>query len=77
MPLRTSRAGCGTSEATRSRKFGLSLAINTRFRPIAFSLAILNDAPVPTPLTDAVNNMKVIEAVLESGRLNAWVQMGK
>src|SRR5688572_20338211 len=32
-----------------------------------FSQAILTDTPVPTPLTDAVNNMKVIEAVLESG----------
>ena len=42
-----------------------------------FSLAILNDEPVPTPLTDAVNNMKVIEAVLESGKLNAWVRIGK
>jgi len=38
-----------------------------------FSLAILKDEPVPTPLTDAINNMKVIEAVLESGKLNAWV----
>ena len=26
-----------------------------------FSLAILNDTPVPTPLEDAVNNMIVIE----------------
>ena len=38
-----------------------------------FSQAILKDTPVPTPLTDAVNNMKVIEAVLESGKRNAWV----
>lgn len=32
-----------------------------------FSLAILNNTEVPTPLTDAVNNMKVIDAVFESG----------
>ena len=38
-----------------------------------FSHAIFNGTPVPTPLTDAVNNMKVIEAVLESGKRNAWV----
>jgi predicted dehydrogenase len=40
-----------------------------------FSLAILNQAPVPTPLTDAVNNMKVIEAVLDSGKRNSWVNI--
>jgi predicted dehydrogenase len=38
-----------------------------------FSLAVLNDTPVPTPLTDAVANMKVIEAVVESGKSNGWV----
>lgn len=34
----------------------------------AFSQAILQDTPVPTPLEDAVNNMKVIEALLQSDR---------
>lgn len=29
-----------------------------------FSAAILNNTPVPTPLQDAINNMKVIETVL-------------
>lgn len=38
-----------------------------------FSLAILQDRDVPTPLEDAVKNMKVIETVLESGRANGWV----
>ena len=38
-----------------------------------FSLAVLNNTPVPTPLTDAVNNMKVIESVVESGERNTWV----
>lgn len=33
-----------------------------------FSKAILNNEPVPTPLEDAVNNMKVIEAVFESAK---------
>ncbi|HKX30385.1 MAG TPA: Gfo/Idh/MocA family oxidoreductase [Blastocatellia bacterium] len=33
-----------------------------------FSQAVLNDTPVPTPLEDAVANMKVIEAVFASGR---------
>ena len=34
----------------------------------AFSLAVLNNEPVPTPLTDAVNNMKVIEQMIEYAR---------
>jgi predicted dehydrogenase len=37
-----------------------------------FSKCILNDTPVPTALEDAVNNMKVIEAVFESAKGNAW-----
>lgn len=40
-----------------------------------FSLAVLNDLPVPTPLSDAVQNMKVIDAVVESGKRQAWVTM--
>jgi len=37
-----------------------------------FAQAILDDGPVPTDLSDAVNNMKVIEAIFESAELNAW-----
>ena len=37
------------------------------------SQAILDDTPVPTPIADAVANMKVIEAVFESGRTSGWV----
>lgn len=39
------------------------------------SLAILNDTPVPTPLTDAVANMRVLEAVVNSSREGAWIKM--
>ncbi|HSR34955.1 MAG TPA: Gfo/Idh/MocA family oxidoreductase [Anaerolineae bacterium] len=38
-----------------------------------FSLAVLEDTPVPTPLEDAVANMKVIEAIVRSGKEGAWV----
>ena len=41
----------------------------------AFAAAILNDTPVPTPLTDAVANMRVIEAVVASARGDAWVTL--
>jgi len=37
-----------------------------------FAQAILNDTPVPTPIEDAVANMKVIEAIFESARRGAW-----
>ena len=33
-----------------------------------FSLAIIKDKPVPTPLQDAVNNMKIIEKLIESDK---------
>jgi predicted dehydrogenase len=38
-----------------------------------FSLAVLNDTAVPTPLGDAVANMQAIEAIRRSARLGRWV----
>ena len=38
----------------------------------AFSKSVLEDTPVPTPIEDAVANMKVIEAVLKSGETGSW-----
>jgi predicted dehydrogenase len=38
-----------------------------------FSQSILNDTPVPTSLHDAVENMKVIEAMVRSGKENRWI----
>src|SRR5262245_44672727 len=42
-----------------------------------FSQAVINDTPVPTPLEDAVANMRVIEAVIESGRGAKWVEIAE
>lgn len=39
----------------------------------ALSRAVLDDGPVPTPLEDAVANMRVLDAVFESGRGGGWV----
>jgi predicted dehydrogenase len=39
-----------------------------------FSLAVLNDTEVPTPLGDAVANMQVIEAIIESAKNETWVR---
>ena len=38
----------------------------------AFARAILDDSPVPTPLADAVANMRVIERVLASTETGTW-----
>ena len=38
-----------------------------------FARAVLNDTPVPTPIEDAVANMRVIEAVFESSETGGWV----
>jgi predicted dehydrogenase len=39
-----------------------------------FSLAVLNDTEVPTPLEDAVANMQIIEAIIESAKSGTWVR---
>ncbi|MCK9640906.1 MAG: Gfo/Idh/MocA family oxidoreductase [Prolixibacteraceae bacterium] len=38
-----------------------------------FAKAILEDSPVPTDLLDALNNMKVIDAIFESADKNGWI----
>jgi predicted dehydrogenase len=38
-----------------------------------FSLAILNNTDVPTPLEDAIANLRVIEAVIRSSQSGGWV----
>ena len=38
----------------------------------SFSKAILDNTHVPTGLADAVNNMKVIDAIFKSSKNNAW-----
>jgi predicted dehydrogenase len=40
-----------------------------------FSLAILNDTAVPTPMSDAVANMRVIEASVASDTQGGWVRL--
>jgi predicted dehydrogenase len=41
----------------------------------AFSRAILENTPVPTPLEDAVANMKVIDAVVASATQQSWISL--
>ena len=41
-----------------------------------FARAILDETPVPTPISDAVRNMEVIEAIRKSGLTGQWVKPG-
>ena len=38
-----------------------------------FAAAVLEDRAVPTPIEDAVANMRVLEAIVTSGREKRWV----
>jgi predicted dehydrogenase len=42
----------------------------------AFAAAVLEDRPVPTPLVDAVANMRVLDAIRTSAERGAWVAIG-
>lgn len=39
-----------------------------------FAASVLNDIPVPTPLTDAVANMRVLDALVRSANIGAWMR---
>lgn len=41
----------------------------------ALAESIINDTQVPTPLSDAVNNMKVIDAVFDANAKKGWVAL--
>lgn len=40
-----------------------------------FAQSIIEDSPVPTPLSDAVQNMKVLDAVFESADKQKWMNL--
>jgi hypothetical protein len=40
-----------------------------------FSLAILKNIEVPTPLLDSVKNMRVLDAVIDSAESDEWVKL--
>ncbi|HLP17084.1 MAG TPA: Gfo/Idh/MocA family oxidoreductase [Bacteroidota bacterium] len=42
-----------------------------------FSLSILNNTPAPVPISDAVANMRVIDAVFESAEEQRWITLPK
>jgi predicted dehydrogenase len=40
-----------------------------------FSQSVIENTLVPMPLTDAVSNMKVLEAIIRSNQSNQWVSI--
>ncbi len=40
----------------------------------AFAKAVLENTEVPTPLIDAINDLKAIDAVVQSAKINNWVE---
>ncbi len=40
-----------------------------------FSLAVLKNQPVPTPLEDGIANLRVIDALFESARRDGWISL--
>jgi predicted dehydrogenase len=41
----------------------------------AFAEAILHNKPVPTPMTDALDNMTVLDAIVTSANKQGWVHL--
>ncbi|MEO1997619.1 MAG: Gfo/Idh/MocA family oxidoreductase [Planctomycetaceae bacterium] len=53
----------------------LDICNQYRLQGDLFARAILDDTPVPTPIADAVANMRVIEALVASGRTGKWLNL--
>lgn len=55
----------------------VALAPSNQYREMgdAFALSILNNQPVPTPLEDAIANMRVIDAIFESAAEGHWIEL--
>ncbi|HEY2893268.1 MAG TPA: Gfo/Idh/MocA family oxidoreductase, partial [Pirellulales bacterium] len=56
-----------------SREIALETCDQYTVQAELFALAVLENRPVPTPIEDAVANMRVLEAVLASSRAGTWV----
>ena len=62
----------GTKPDTPIEELTFDICDQYTLQADAFARAILDEAPAPTPLADAVANMRVIERVLASGKQSAW-----
>jgi predicted dehydrogenase len=55
-------------------EISLDLCDQYKIQGDLFSKAVRDDSPVPTPLADAVANMRVVEAIIQSARDGIWVK---
>jgi predicted dehydrogenase len=62
----------GTKPGTPVEEIRFDVADQYLLQADAFARAIHEGAPAPTPLADAVANMRVIERVLTSAETGAW-----
>jgi predicted dehydrogenase len=55
----------------------INLPASDQYRDMAdaFALSIINDTPVPTPLGDALANMKIIDAIFASAQTRQWIEI--
>ena len=71
-PDRACRMWCQTQDGIED--INLPVCDQYSIQGDLFSKAILNDTDVPTPLEDAVANMKVIDALVESAKAQSWMK---
>jgi len=70
-PDQPCRMWCQTQDQTEEISF--PICDQYTIQGDLLSKAILNDTDVPTPLEDAVANMKVIDAIVQSAKSGSWV----
>jgi predicted dehydrogenase len=70
-PDRPCKMALQTGDATQ--EITLPVADQYTIQADLFAQAVLQDTPVPTPLTDAVANMQAIEAFAKSAAAGCWV----
>ncbi|MDQ2696337.1 MAG: Gfo/Idh/MocA family oxidoreductase [Pseudomonadota bacterium] len=62
-------------QGDETREIALEVCNQYTLQGDLFARAILDDAPVPTPLEDAVANMKALEALVASAKSALWVKV--
>jgi predicted dehydrogenase len=62
----------GTKHGTSIEEITFDVCDQYTLQADAFCRAILDDTPVPTPLADAVANMRIIERIFASGKQSTW-----
>jgi predicted dehydrogenase len=72
-PDKPTRLWINTSEGTKEIAF--DICNQYTIQGDLFSKAILDETEVPTPLEDALNNMRVIEAIFKSSESGQWVSI--